>query len=135
MNRNYNQLPRVAFTILLALSLKERHGYEIIKQVEEDSEGKIKLGPGALYTSIKQLLSQELIVETKNQEDSTRRYYKLSKHGREALAKELEYYNHAVSPLVHCPKYPQGFVAFARCIVREMILGTVEAVPGIWHVI
>jgi DNA-binding PadR family transcriptional regulator len=97
MNRNYNQLPRVAFTILLALSLKERHGYEIIKQVEEDSEGKIKLGPGALYTSIKQLLSQELIVETKNQEDSTRRYYKLSKNGREALAKELEYYNHAVS--------------------------------------
>ena len=97
MNRKYNQLPRVAFNILLALSLKERHGYEIIKQVEEDSDGKITLGPGALYTSIKQLLSQKLIIETKNREDTARRYYKLSKNGRDMLARELEYYDHAVT--------------------------------------
>ena len=49
MAKQYNQLPQVAFSILLALSLKPRHGYEIMKQVEEDSNGKIKLGPGALY--------------------------------------------------------------------------------------
>lgn len=70
MHKRYSQLPRVAFSILLALSLRERHGYEIIKQVEEDSNGKVKLGPGALYTSIKQLRAQGLIAEMQHQDRS-----------------------------------------------------------------
>ncbi|HTE58263.1 MAG TPA: PadR family transcriptional regulator [Verrucomicrobiae bacterium] len=96
MSKDYNQLPQVAFSILLALSLKERHGYEIIKQVEEDSNGKIKLGPGALYTSIKQLRSKGLIREVKRPNDSRRRYYKLSGAGAKALESELEYYENVV---------------------------------------
>jgi DNA-binding PadR family transcriptional regulator len=90
-----NQLPRVAFSILLALSLKPRHGYEIIKQVEEDSAGKIKLVPGALYTSIKKLNEQGLIEELIEATDS-RRYYKLTDAGSSALASELSYYQTAV---------------------------------------
>ncbi|TAH33468.1 PadR family transcriptional regulator [Candidatus Saccharibacteria bacterium] len=96
MSKYYNQLPQVAFSILLALSLKERHGYEIIKQVEDDSNGKIKLGPGALYTSIKQLRGKKLITEVKRADDTRRRYYKLSGAGREVLESELEYYENAV---------------------------------------
>ncbi|MBA3883943.1 MAG: PadR family transcriptional regulator, partial [Chthoniobacterales bacterium] len=37
--------------ILLALSVKERHGYAIMRQVQEDSQGKVKMGPGTLYGS------------------------------------------------------------------------------------
>jgi DNA-binding PadR family transcriptional regulator len=37
-----NTLPQVAFSILLALSLKDRHGYELMKQVEADSRGVIR---------------------------------------------------------------------------------------------
>ncbi|HSX30603.1 MAG TPA: PadR family transcriptional regulator [Candidatus Saccharimonadales bacterium] len=96
MSKDYNQLPQVAFSILLALSLRERHGYEIIKQVEDDSNGKIKLGPGALYTSIKQLLAHGLILEVKQNHDARRRYYKLSAAGSKVLAAELEYYENAV---------------------------------------
>jgi DNA-binding PadR family transcriptional regulator len=96
MKRQYNQLPQVAFSILLALSLKQRHGYEIIKQVEEDSAGKIKLGPGALYTSIKQLHEQNLIAEVANDADTRRRYYQLTDAGKQALHVELEYYQHTV---------------------------------------
>lgn len=95
MKRQANQLPQVAFSILLALSLKPRHGYEIIKQVEEDSTGKIKLVPGALYTSIKKLNDQGLIEELSEASDS-RRYYKLTNAGNEALAAELSYYQAAV---------------------------------------
>ena len=91
MKRQYNQLPQVAFSILLALSLKPRHGYEIIKQVEEDSAGKIKLVPGALYTSIKKLHEQGLIEEVAEQE-AGRRYYRLTNQGGQALAAELKYY-------------------------------------------
>jgi DNA-binding PadR family transcriptional regulator len=96
MKRQYSQLPQVAFSILLALSLKPRHGYEIIQQVEEDSNGKVKLGPGALYTSIKQLHTQGLITETEDSTDSRRRYYRLTSDGQQALNAEIEYYHRAV---------------------------------------
>lgn len=96
MARQYNQLPQVAFSILLALSLKERHGYEIIKQVKDDSNGKLKLSPGALYTSIKQLHEQGLIEEVRNNEDARRRYYRLTDKGRKALGAELQYYENSV---------------------------------------
>lgn len=97
MARQYNQLPQVAFSILLALSLRERHGYEIIKQIAEDSDGKIKLGPGALYTSIKQLHEQGLIEEIKHYDDVRRRYYRLTSAGRKTLGAELEYYENTVA--------------------------------------
>lgn len=96
MHKEQQQLPQVAFSILLALSLRERHGYEIIKQVEDDSNGKIKLGPGALYTSIKQLLARGLIKEVKQKSDTRRRYYKLTDSGFKVLAQEIDYYESAV---------------------------------------
>jgi DNA-binding PadR family transcriptional regulator len=96
MNRQHNQLPQVAFSILLALTLRPRHGYEIIKQVEEDSSGKIRLGAGALYTSIKQLHEKRLIEEITTQEDTRRRYYQLTDQGRTVLGSELEYYKNSL---------------------------------------
>src|ERR1700733_6403433 len=95
MKRQFNQLPQVAFSILLALCLNPRHGYEIIKQVEEDSAGKIKLVSGALYTSIKKLHEQGLIEEVTEAGD-IRRYYKLTEIGSKALAAELSYYQATV---------------------------------------
>ena len=97
MTRQYNQLPQVAFSILLALSLKERHGYEIIKQVQDDSQNKITLSPGALYTSIKQLVAQDLIREVPRPTDTRRRYYRLSDQGKSKLSQELSYYENSVA--------------------------------------
>lgn len=98
MSKDSSQLPRVAFSILLALSLKERHGYEIIKQIEEDSQGKIKIGPGALYTSIRQLRKKGLIEEIERAEKTARarRYYKITGAGAQVLHTELEYYQNAL---------------------------------------
>lgn len=96
MSKETNLLPQVAFSILLALSLRERHGYEIIKQIKEDSNGKLQLGPGALYTSIKQLREHGLIIEVIRKDDARRRYYKLSGSGVRALREQLEYYDAVV---------------------------------------
>lgn len=96
MKKRYNQLPQVAFSILLALSLRDRHGYEIIKQVDEDSGGKIKLVPGALYTSLKQLNDQGLVAEVTHKDDTRRRYYRLTSSGKKALASEIEYYQNSI---------------------------------------
>lgn len=90
-----NLLPQISFSILMALSLKPRHGYEIMQQVEEDSLGKIKLGPGSLYTAIKQLVEDSLIEEVPD-DDVRRRYYRLTKKGWNRLNAELQYFDKTI---------------------------------------
>lgn len=73
-----------AFHILLALADGERHGYSITKEVEEETEGAVRLGPGTLYRMLKQLLDDEWIVEVEraDESDPRRRYYRLTPRGR-----------------------------------------------------
>ena len=105
MQRKMDLLPQISFSILMALSLKPRHGYEIMKQAEEDSLGKIRMGPGALYTAIKQLVEEGLIEETDSDNKDRRRYYKLTKKGWDRLNAELEYYNNVVRVARHRTAY------------------------------
>src|SRR5579859_803113 len=84
-----------AFYILLSLSSQDRHGYEMLKDVTMSSAGRVRMGPGILYTTLKRLLEAGLIVEVEgradaDRDDSRRRYYRLSHQGRAALAWELE---------------------------------------------
>ncbi len=99
MKRNLELLPQVSFSILMALSLRPRHGYEIMKQAEEDSLGKVKLAPGTLYGTIKLLLKDGLIEEImprSSQQSGRRRYYRLTKDGWDRLNAELEFYDNIV---------------------------------------
>lgn len=90
-------LPQVTFSIMFALSLKPRHGYEIMQQVEHDSGGRVKLGPGALYGRLKELNEANYIEEMPNLEDSERRrYYRLTKKGWDRLGAEMDYYDQTV---------------------------------------
>lgn len=80
------------FYILLSLRGGERHGYEILKEVEAGSVGKVRLGPATLYTSIKKLLDAGLVHEVGGPKDSDprRRYYRLTSAGRKELSLELD---------------------------------------------
>lgn len=85
---------RAQLRILLALADGERHGYAIMREVETESGGHIKLGPGTLYGAIKSLLAAKLIVETESRvdpeiSDERRRYYKLTDSGRRVLGAEM----------------------------------------------
>jgi DNA-binding PadR family transcriptional regulator len=93
-NSNVSLTPQI-FYILLSLATKERHGYEIMKQVENDSKGKVKLGPGTLYGAIKRMLEEKLIVEL-DTTHSRRKYYKLTVKGRAIFSSELQRYQEAV---------------------------------------
>ena len=82
------------FHILLALSDGDLHGYGIMQEVAEHSEGQIKLGPGTLYGAIKRLLSERLIVEVDERpdpemDDERRRYYRLTDFGQKVLKAEV----------------------------------------------
>ena len=56
-------LTSVVFEIALALAAGERHGYEIMQDVERRTDGKIVLHPGTLYRALGRLLDQGLIEE------------------------------------------------------------------------
>lgn len=90
--RKLDPLPSTAFHILLALADRDRHGYGIMRQVEEQTGGKLRLGPGTLYGSIKTLLEAGLIEELAARADAElgserRRFYRLTGAGRK-LARE-----------------------------------------------
>jgi DNA-binding PadR family transcriptional regulator len=90
-----NLLSQSEFYILLSLAIDKRHGYEIMKQVKQESGGKVLLGPGTLYGSIKRMLEAEMVEEVKG-DNPRRKYYMLTEKGKKALSSELERYQDAV---------------------------------------
>lgn len=83
------------FHILLALADSERHGYAIIKEVESNTEGRLRLGPGTLYGSIKRMLGEGMIEESDERpdpalDDERRRYYRLTDFGRRVAVAEAQ---------------------------------------------
>jgi len=97
MNYKQEPLTPAVFYILLALSSKERHGYDIMKQVEADSHGNVKMGPGTLYGSIKRMLEAGLIIEVNDLQDKRRKFYRLTKKGQKHLSSEVQRYSEVVN--------------------------------------
>ena len=90
------------FNILLALADGEKHGYAIMLEVEANTQGAVKMGPGTLYGSIKRMLASGLIEESDERpdpalDDERRRYYRLSGLGQRALRQEAERLERQVS--------------------------------------
>ena len=90
-----NPLPSAAFHILLSLADGDRHGYGIMRQVAEQTGGRLRLGPGTLYSSIQTLLEGNCIEEVDLGEDAKpggerRRYYRLTSSGRKLARSEAE---------------------------------------------
>lgn len=107
-------LTPAVFHILLALSGGERHGYGIMKQVEVDSQGKVTMGPGTLYGSLKRMLEAGLVRESDKRvdpamDDQRRIYYQLTDIGARALAAELERYQHIVTLARQRNLFPKSF--------------------------
>jgi DNA-binding PadR family transcriptional regulator len=88
--------------ILLALSSRQLHGYGIMKQVEADPQGKVKMGPGTLYGSMARMTDAGLVRESHRRvdpetDDERRIFYELTNTGRAALQAELKRYQGVVA--------------------------------------
>lgn len=78
--------------ILLALTAGDMHGYAIMQDVLRQSEGRYKLGPGTLYDNLQKLVKTGMVKELgakAGDEDSRRRYYRLTSLGNGVLAAEI----------------------------------------------
>jgi|SRR5215831_5629618 len=85
-------LSPAALHILTALAGGDRHGYAIMQEVAQQSDGRYKLGPGTLYDNIEKLISRALIKEASRSsggDDPRRRYYQLTTFGRRVLSAEV----------------------------------------------
>ena len=81
--------------ILLALADGERHGYGIMREVEDRTGGEVRLGPGTLYGAIKRMLADGLVEESGERpdpkmDDQRRRYYRITDLGRRVAGAEAE---------------------------------------------
>lgn len=107
-------LTPAVFYILLALSGRELHGYGIMKEVHEDSNGRVKMGPGTLYGSLKRMLDAKLVEECDKRVDSAldderRIYYQITGLGKKALSAELERYSSIVKLAQELKLLPKTF--------------------------
>jgi len=86
-------LTATVFHMLLALADGEKHGYGIMRAVEEETEGQMQIRTGSLYGSIRRMIEAGLIEETNERpdpqlDDERRRYYGLTDFGRRVLTAE-----------------------------------------------
>ena len=80
-------LPPVTFHILVALADEDRHGYAIMQDIAQRTDGALKLGAGTLYRSVQRMLEQGLVIEVSTRpapemDDERRRYYRITAFGR-----------------------------------------------------
>ncbi len=94
-------LTPAVFSILMALSDGEKHGYAIMRTVAAEYQGGQPMGPGTLYGSLDRLLTARLVEESEGTGESSahserRRYYKLTDFGRQVLRAEARRLEQAI---------------------------------------
>src|SRR5580698_8394407 len=88
---DHEPLSEPVFLILTSLAEEPRHGYALIKDIEELSDGRVRLSTGTLYGALRRLLDSDWI-ERHDSGDTSRdkQSYRLTKMGRARLSADLE---------------------------------------------
>lgn len=100
--RDLLPLTALTFHVLLALADGDRHGYGILKEVSDRTDGQMELETGTLYAALKRMREERLIEvipvsERSADEDSRRRTYRLTTFGMQVLQAESERLTQLVS--------------------------------------
>lgn len=88
-NKENIVLTEAVYYILLSLC-KPMHGYGIMQNVKELSEGRVNLAAGTLYGAINTLLKKGFIIALAGEANSRKKDYVITKTGKEVIKKEIE---------------------------------------------
>ena len=116
---DYLPLTPPTFHILMALAQGDKHGYGIMLDVEERTDGRFRLGPGTLYGSIKRMLTAGWIAEIEERpdpalDDERRRYYRLTDLGQRVAMAEAQ----RLDSLVHLARDAR-LLTYGRLVERS----------------
>jgi DNA-binding PadR family transcriptional regulator len=111
----YQPLTPAVFHVLLALADGDKHGYAIMKSVEEHTDGTLKMGAGTLYGTLQRLTDAGWALEVTPPQavslrDEKRRFYRLTSEGRQALGVEVK----RLEDLVRVARRSRGVPRAAR---------------------
>lgn len=95
--QSFLPLTPAVFHILMSLAEGERHGYAIMEEVKRTTDGRVKMGPGTLYGTIKRLLEAKWVEESDRRpdpenDDERRRYYRVTDLGSKVMRAEIQRY-------------------------------------------
>jgi DNA-binding PadR family transcriptional regulator len=86
-------LTPAVFHVLLALTGGDRHGYAILKDIQQRTDGRMKMQAGTLYGTLQRLLDLGWVDELdppEDEVDARRRYYRLNRQGRAAIETDVQ---------------------------------------------
>ena len=76
--------------LIMASLIEPAHGYAIMQQVDEITDGRVVIGPGTMYGTLKKLLKRKLILQVEGPSGNERRItYSLTADGRRLLESEI----------------------------------------------
>ena len=112
MSQDQAPLTTSMFHILLALADESRHGYGVLREIEERTRGGLRMGTGTLYSAIRRLEARGLIAKcaarpTCAGDDERRIYYKLTDEGGSALRAEARRLEELVGQARHKQLLPE----------------------------
>ena len=87
-----SDVTQLTMAILLSLAGGDLHGYALLQDIERQTEGELTPGTGTLYAALQRLMDDGLITEPPGlpgpDEDQRRRYYRITRAGREVARAE-----------------------------------------------
>jgi DNA-binding PadR family transcriptional regulator len=103
---DYLPLTPALFHVLLSLTDGEKHGYAIIKEIEERTSGTVRLSTGTLYGIVKRLLQDGWIRDSVLGSTERRRAYRLTAFGRKVAEAEADRLRELVRAATRKALYP-----------------------------
>jgi DNA-binding PadR family transcriptional regulator len=100
-------LPVAEFHILVTLARGALHGYAIMTEVEQRTEGAVRLGPGTLYTALRRMLDRGLVANGGRDGEDRRLSYEISALGRDVVVAEVARMNACVAMARATPLAPR----------------------------
>jgi DNA-binding PadR family transcriptional regulator len=90
---DYLPLTETSFFILLSLATSPKHGYAIMKEVEQMSDHRVILATGTLYSALRRMLDDKWItrvIDSSSDDSRERKFYRLTELGQRILQAETE---------------------------------------------